>query len=305
VPRQRARHDELGPLDLALLAAAPDATLAPLTRRRGRRVSAADAYVPGPRPGLEILTDAPVDVVALDGRRATGVVLADGTAIGADSVVVAAGAIGSPVLLARSGVEAAGLGDGLRNHPAVPVTLTLAPDVDVDRHGLVTATLLARGDLHIHPLNHLGPDTTGLAMLLVVLLTPTGRGRVRTHDGEPLVELDVTDDDRRRLHDGVDVVDGLLAHTAFRDLVTDVVVGEPPDGVYHATSTCAMGRVVDDDGTVVGYRNLSVVDASVFPEIPASNPYLPTLMLAERLAVRLAATSSRRGAPRATRAADR
>jgi choline dehydrogenase-like flavoprotein len=305
VPREPARNDELGPLDRALLAAAPDATLVPLTRRGGRRVSAADAYLPGPRPGLEILPDTAVEAIALDGRRATGVVLADGTTVEADSVVVAAGAIGSPVVLARSGVESAGLGDGLRNHPAVPVTLTLAPGVDVERHGLVTAALLARGDLHIHPLNHLGPDTRGLAMLLVVLLTPTGRGRVGIDIGEPVVEPAVSDHDRRRLDAGVDLALELLAHPAFRHLVTDVVVGEPPDGVYHATSTCAMSRVVDDDGSVVGYRDLFVVDASVFPEIPATNPYLPTLMLAERLAERLAATASRREAPRATRAAGR
>ena len=49
-----------------------------------------------------------------------------------------------------------------------------------------------------------------------------------------------------------------------------------------------MGRVVDDSGAVIGYRDLYVVDASVFPDIPTTNPYLPTLMLAERLASRLA-----------------
>jgi choline dehydrogenase-like flavoprotein len=52
-----------------------------------------------------------------------------------------------------------------------------------------------------------------------------------------------------------------------------------------------MGRVVDDRGAVLGYRGLYVVDASVFPDIPATNPYLPTLMLAERLAATLAATA--------------
>jgi choline dehydrogenase-like flavoprotein len=209
------------------------------------------------------------------------------------------------VLLARSGVDAAALGDGLRNHPAVPVTLTPAPDVHVDRHGLVTATMLGRGDLHVLPLNHLGPDAPGVAVLLVVLLTPTGRGRVRADAGEPVVEPEVSDDDRRRLDAGVDLVRELVACPAFRDLTADVAVGEPPEGVYHATSTCAMGRVVDDDGAVIGHRDLYVVDASVFPEIPATNPYLPTLMLAERLAARLAATWSRRGAPRATRGGGR
>ena len=38
-----------------------------------------------------------------------------------------------------------------------------------------------------------------------------------------------------------------------------------------------------------GCSNLFVVDASVFPEIPAAPTYLPTLMLAERLAARLVA----------------
>jgi choline dehydrogenase len=59
--------------------------------------------------------------------------------------------------------------------------------------------------------------------------------------------------------------------------------------VYHPTSTCAMGTVVDDDGALVGYEALHVADASVFPDIPWANTYLPTLMLAERLASRLTA----------------
>ena len=99
---------------------------APLTRRGRHRVTSADAYLARRPPDLRIMTDATVVTVSLDGRRATGVVLADGTAVEGDAVVLAAGAIGSPTLLARSGVEAGGLGDGLRNHPAVPVTLTLA-----------------------------------------------------------------------------------------------------------------------------------------------------------------------------------
>ena len=48
-----------------------------------------------------------------------------------------------------------------------------------------------------------------------------------------------------------------------------------------------MGDVVDQDGLVVGADNIHVVDASVFPDLPTTNTYLPTLMLAERLAARL------------------
>ena len=53
-----------------------------------------------------------------------------------------------------------------------------------------------------------------------------------------------------------------------------------------------MGVVVDDDGLVVGRENVHVVDASVFPDIPTTNTYLPTLMLAERLAARLVRQTS-------------
>ncbi len=291
VPREAPAPAELGPLDLALLAAAPDAAPVPLTRRAGRRVTAADAYLASPPHDLRVVTDASVTSVALDGRRAVGVTLAGGDEIDAAAVAVAAGAVGSPALLARSGVDATGLGDGLRNHPAVPVTLTLADDVDVDLDGLVTGTLLRRGDIQVVPLNHLGPGRGRLAMLLVVLMTPTGVGRVQAGEAEPVVEIGLSDDDRTALDAGVAMVHELLALPALRRIVADAAVGEPPAGVFHATSTCAAGVVVDDGGAVVGYDGLHVVDASVFPEIPATNPYLPTLMLAERLAARLVATS--------------
>jgi choline dehydrogenase-like flavoprotein len=270
VPRELAPESELGPLDRALLAAAPDAAPVPLTRRGGRRVTAADAYLTAAPPTLTVLADTAVTRVVLDGRRAVGVELGDGSTIDGDAVVIAAGALGSPELLAGSGVVVTGLGERMRNHPAVAVTLRLADDVDVDKHGLVTATLLRRDDIEIVPLNHLGPGNDRVAMLLVVLMTPSGR------------------DDRGQLDDGVELARDLLAHPAFGRLVTDVSVGEQPAGVYHATTTCAIGVVVDDVGAVVGYDGLYVADASVFPELPSTNPYFPTLMLAERLAARLA-----------------
>ena len=42
-----------------------------------------------------------------------------------------------------------------------------------------------------------------------------------------------------------------------------------------------------DDGLVDGFANVHAVDASVFPDLPRANTYVPTLLLAERLAARL------------------
>jgi choline dehydrogenase-like flavoprotein len=300
VPRAPAGDDELGPLDRALLDAAPDAERVPLTRSEGQRVTSADAYLTPCPSDLTVVTDRTVESVALDGRRAVGVRLAGGTAIDADSVVLTAGAIGSPAILARSGVIVAGIGDGLRNHPAVPVTITLRPGVGGDSPGIVTATSLRRQGVQIVPLNHLGPGRDGVAMLLVAVMTPTGRGHVGVDEGAPSVELALSAEDRRQLDSGVELALDLLERPAFRRLVADVAVGDPPAGVFHATSTCAMGVVVDGDGdgAVVGHEGLYVADASVFPDIPSTNPYLPTLMLAERLASRLIARANAESGPR-------
>ncbi|MER7682504.1 GMC family oxidoreductase N-terminal domain-containing protein [Streptomyces sp. NPDC096934] len=54
--------------------------------------------------------------------------------------------------------------------------------------------------------------------------------------------------------------------------------------LFHPTSTCAIGSVVDSELHVVGVTGLRVVDASVFPAIPRGNTNAPTIMVAERAA---------------------
>jgi choline dehydrogenase len=105
----------------------------------GRRVSAADAFLDRPGPNLTVWTDCVVHRVLIAGGRAAGVdVHRDGVAhrLAADRVVLAAGAIGTPTLLLRSGIGAAGalraagtpvaadlpgVGANLRDHPVVAV----------------------------------------------------------------------------------------------------------------------------------------------------------------------------------------
>ncbi|MFD0900898.1 GMC family oxidoreductase [Actinomadura sediminis] len=52
--------------------------------------------------------------------------------------------------------------------------------------------------------------------------------------------------------------------------------------LFHPTSTCAMGAVVDNDLRVLGVEGLRVVDASVMPSVPRGNTNAPTIAIAER-----------------------
>jgi choline dehydrogenase len=59
---------------------------------------------------------------------------------------------------------------------------------------------------------------------------------------------------------------------------------------YHPVGTCKMGpasdkdAVVDARGQVYGCDNLYVADAAIMPVIPRANTYIPTLVVAERIA---------------------
>lgn len=53
---------------------------------------------------------------------------------------------------------------------------------------------------------------------------------------------------------------------------------------HHQCSTCRMGDVVNSELQVIGIKGLRVVDSSVFPYIPHSHLYAPTIMVGEKAA---------------------
>jgi 5-(hydroxymethyl)furfural/furfural oxidase len=296
---------------------------ADLTVRDDQRWTAADAYLDGAPPGLVVRAGRPVARVVLDGARAAGVELDDGSLVEAGRVVLCAGAVHSPALLARSGVRRPDLGRQALDHPAVALTLTRhderRPDPPVT-HLLRFSSGFAggRGDLQLLPSEHLGAGAPGLAMVGVALMAVRSRGRVLAPDGTPRLELATSGDelDLRRLAAGLRHAVALLASpevaavassvagpdgTPAPDLAAatdDELVGWLPAhlGAYvHLVGTCRTGppgdedRVVDLDGAVVGHPGLYVIDASVLPDLPSATTHLPVLAVAEHLAGRLAA----------------
>lgn len=297
-----------------------------LTRDRDhRRVSAADAYLrrARTRSNVTVRANTLVDRVLLDGRQARGVVLADGSEVVASTVIVCAGAIHSPAILLRSGIDRPGIGFGLQDHPSAPITVALREPVDP---GELAVTSLARlssgespGDLQILPMDHLGPAAPGFGVISVALMEARSRGRVHLRSADPHADPAVDfgllgeDADRRRLMVGIRVLRSLLQQPALAAAIAGCFIddrGTPLDtlgddedaltdwmqhhvGDYvHASGTCAMGdphqesSVVDPNGAVIGYEGLRVCDASIFPQLPRANTHFPVMMAAEVLADR-------------------
>merc|ERR1711957_702102 len=68
------------------------------------------------------------------------------------------------------------------------------------------------------------------------------------------------------------------------DAAVDAWVRQNSHSGYHLSCTCAMGKVVDEEGKVFGVEGLRVVDASVMPSMSSGNLNAPTIMLAEKMA---------------------
>ena len=57
---------------------------------------------------------------------------------------------------------------------------------------------------------------------------------------------------------------------------------EMGETVFHPTSTCSIGAVVDEKLRVKGVRSLRVIDASVMPAVPSGNINAAVIAVAEK-----------------------
>ena len=85
-----------------------------------------------------------------------------------------------------------------------------------------------------------------------------------------------------------DYITDRLTPAEDRDIATDEglleYIREEASTTYHPTSTCAIGRVVDEDLKVKGVEGLSIADASVMPTVVSGNTNAATIMIAEKAA---------------------
>ena len=59
---------------------------------------------------------------------------------------------------------------------------------------------------------------------------------------------------------------------------------EMGETVFHPTSTCSLGKVVDENLKVMGVDNLRVIDASVMPAVTSGNINAAVIAVAEKAA---------------------
>ncbi|MFJ4997766.1 GMC family oxidoreductase [Microbacterium sp. NPDC088619] len=207
-------------------------SLQQVTIRDGRRVNTWMAYAQPIADRLTILTDREVHSVIVEEGRAVGVRLGAGTDaedIFADEIVLSAGAIGSPVILLRSGIgpadeltalgipvvlDAPGVGKNLHDHLLSPVIFTTERPVGPPQPGVsVTQSHLfwrSRGDLaepDTQPIHFSVPMWGDLEprgddgfTLMAGLVTPHSRGALTLSgpdlDDPPLIDLAALEDER-------------------------------------------------------------------------------------------------------------
>jgi choline dehydrogenase-like flavoprotein len=274
------RPRRLGPVNAAFAAAGAEAGVElerpSFTVAGRRRVTVAQAY------GVTARPDSEVDRVLFEGRRAAGVRLTTGEEIEAAAVVVSAGALHSPALLVRSGVDRPGVGTNLQDHPAVRVVVPVPENERVpDRHRLPFGVVGRHGDIQFVPMDYADDRTTG--GITVALMRTRSCGHV-SDDGIRFDQL-ADDRDRAALEAALGLVERLVPGA-------EIPAVDDLGDVFHAAGTCRMGdasdpeAVVDTAGRVLGYQALRVADASIVPALPAVNPMLTCVLVGERIVER-------------------
>ena len=152
-----------------------------------------------------------------------------------------------------------------------------------------------RGVLHKH-----SGFTCGVSQLQA---ESRGSSHIRSSDpsAPPAIRYNylATENDRRMMVEGLKIARRVVTTPPMRDYILEehspgarvqtdddwlAYCREMGETVFHPTSTCRMGTVVDEKLRVKGLRGLRVVDASVMPSVPSGNINAAVIAVAEKAA---------------------
>jgi len=274
----------------------------PLNIDRGTRRGPGAVFL-GPslgRPNITVRSGIRAHRVRVRAGRAVGVEASGPggpVVLDADRVVLSAGAIGSAVLLLRSGIGPAAdlrrlaipvraelpVGQAFSDHPEWLMSTAWSA---VGGRPVLEAVLVADG-LEVRPYTHgFGSPTTSVG---VALMRPRSRGRLSLPSEDPGVPPRI---EHRYDSEPADVAD--LARGA--ELVREILSGATELGgprwstSQHLCGTAPIGAngdphaVVDHRCRVHGVEGLWVIDGSVLPRVPGRGPHATIAMLAHRAA---------------------
>ncbi|ASA77100.1 FAD-dependent oxidoreductase [Thermococcus sp. 5-4] len=246
--------------------------------------------------GAGVLYETKVNEVIVENGRAVGV-RGSGkngyTEIEAENVILAAGALSTPVILQNSGVEGAGWNlfvDILVNvygraeglHQAREPSMALVDHEFHDERGFILSPYLnINRTVRFMEAGRKGfmmPTDKLVGIMVKTADDPTGRVYP---DGS--VSKGVTRNDQKRIDDGVAIAKEILEGIGA-DPGSFIV--SKPEGA-HLGGTAAVGTVVDEH-LETSVRNLYVCDASVLPKAPGLPPILTIVALAKWLGKTLA-----------------
>jgi hypothetical protein len=245
-----------------------------------------------------------VDTLVRQGTKVTGII-AGGEKIAAGEIVVAAGAIGTPQLLHRSGIRPKALGRWLSYHPLLICQLVLdeslcaAPGVR-DREPRLQVPPSDKAEWYSLILRDVSPfqptgrdaDIDSNRLVEMQFICPVDideRNGIRFDErSHPTFELPLSSADESRMSNAEKDADTLTALLGrYRTGCTPMWM---PFGFAHMTGTTRMSAV--DDGTGVtdysgrvwGYDNLRLATNGLIPTRMAVNPTLTGVALAVRVA---------------------
>jgi len=271
----------------------------------------------GARNGLEIYCNTIVERVVIRSGKAVGVEVRVNNRkkiVNADVVVVSAGALNTPRILRRSGVNNRNLGKHLHIHPAAGVTALMNYRVDGwrgtmqsycvdelldDYDTLLLATFPPPGigySAGSIPLSEI--DKYPYLASIGVQTSDTNEGEISSKGLMGIAKYDLSNHDKDKLSQGILLATEILLAAgaekvylplkktcSVRSLAEAKRVLEEVDtrglklSAYHPMSTARIGideetGVVDEYGRVYGFDNLYLADASILPSTTIVNPQL-------------------------------